>query len=58
MAGRPRHNDKDIEKVLRSLEKGGWRVEKGRKYFKAYCDFPFKHKKTVHLTPSDPGVPP
>lgn len=51
MSPRPRHTIKEIEKLLRSLESQGWRVEKGRKYFKAYCPCGL-HKRTVHLTPS------
>lgn len=52
---RPKHQDKGIEKLLRSLERSGWRVEKGAKHFKAYCDCVDKHWKTVKLTPSDPN---
>ncbi len=51
---RPKHPDKDLEALLRSLESAGWRVEKGRKYFKGYCPCG-DHKKTIHVTPSDPG---
>jgi hypothetical protein len=53
VSGRPRHPDKDIEALLRSLEADEWRVIKGRKYFKAYrgCGV---HKKTIHITPSGP----
>jgi hypothetical protein len=50
---RPKHPDKDLEAVLRSLESAGWRIEKSRKYFKGYCPCG-NHKKTVPLTPSDP----
>lgn len=53
MASRPRHPDKDLEQVLRSLELCGWRVERGSRYYRAYCPCG-THKKTVHLTPSDP----
>jgi hypothetical protein len=51
---RPKHPDKDLEALLRSLESAGWRIEKGRKYFKGYCPCG-DHKKTIHVTPSDPG---
>lgn len=54
MGRRPRHQNKDIEQLLRSLERSGWRVNKGAKYFKAYCGCDDKHLKTVKLTPSDP----
>jgi hypothetical protein len=53
VAPRSRHPDKDLEAVLRSLERQGWRIERGQKYFKAYCPCGL-HKKTVHLTPSGP----
>ena len=53
MSSRPRHPDKDLEDVLRSLELQDWRVDKGRKYYKTYCPCGL-HKKTVHLTPSGP----
>lgn len=51
---RPKHPDSDLEKVLRSLEKQGWRVEKRRKYFNAKCTCELMHKKTVHMAPSNP----
>lgn len=51
---RPRHQDKDLEPVLAEAEDKGWRVEKGKKYWKMYCPCPDKHLKTVKLTPSDP----
>lgn len=50
---RPRHQDKDLEAVLREAEEKRWRVVKGKGYFKMYCPCPDKHKKTVHLSPSD-----
>lgn len=49
---RPKHPDKDLEAVLRSAEKQGWKIEK-RKYFKMKCPCG-KHIKTVHMTPSNP----
>ena len=54
MTGRPRHTDKNIEKVLRALEKDEWRVERGKRYFRIYCPCG-KHKRSVALTPSDPN---
>lgn len=53
MPTRPRHPRKELEAVLEEAEGQGWRVEKGRKYFKMWCSCPQKHKKTVKLTPSD-----
>jgi len=51
MVARPRHQDKDIEAFLRDLEKHGWSVSKGKKYYKARCPCG-EHQKGVHLTPS------
>lgn len=55
MEDRPRHPNKELEQLLRLFEQQGWRVIKGRKYFKTYCPCEGKHKKTVHMTPSDPN---
>lgn len=56
MVSRPRHQDKDLEKLLRSMERQGWRVVKrGSGYFKCYCPCDVKHLQTVHLTPSSSG---
>jgi hypothetical protein len=54
---RPRHPDADVEALIRSLERQGWIVEKGRKYYKAKCWPPCVNRcyKTVKLTPSDPN---
>lgn len=54
MSPRPRHQTKEIEALLRSLEAQGWRVTKGQRCFKAYCPWGL-HLKTVHLTPSFAG---
>lgn len=51
---RPRHPRKELEAILREAEGKGWRVTKGRGYFKLWCPCPRKCRKTVHLTPSDP----
>lgn len=54
---RPRHPDKDLERVLREAESqrnGPWRVDRGKGYYRMWCPCPAKHKKTVRLTPSDP----
>ncbi|MCO5971728.1 hypothetical protein [Actinoallomurus soli] len=53
MPNRPRHPKSDLEAVLKEAEKKGWRVEKGRRYYKMYCPCETKHLKTVKLTPSD-----
>lgn len=50
---RPRHTNQDLEAILRSAERQGWRVEKGKGYFKMWCPCADKHWTTVHLTPSD-----
>jgi len=49
---RPRHQDKDLEAVLRDAEVRDWQVTKDKKYFKLWCPCPGQHRKTVHLTPS------
>ena len=56
MAGRPRHQDKDIEKLFASLEEQDWIVTRGKGYFIAKCPPPHARCiKTVKLTPSDPN---
>jgi hypothetical protein len=50
--GRPKHQVKELEALLREGERKGWRVEKGKKYFKMLCPNACKCRKTVHLTPS------
>lgn len=52
---RPRHPDKGLEAVLREAERQGWRVERGRRYYKMKCPCDDKHLKTVHISPSDPN---
>lgn len=51
---RPRHPDKDLERLLRGCESAGWRFEKGKKYYKGRCGCG-DHRKTVKLTPSNPN---
>jgi hypothetical protein len=51
---RPRHPVKELEWVLRTAELRGWRVTRGKKYFKMKCSCPRMCIKTVHLSPSDP----
>lgn len=53
VTGRPRHQDKHIEALLRRLEAKGWRVEKTT-YFRVKCPEGCKCIRSVHLTPSDP----
>lgn len=55
MAGRPKHQKKDLEAVLRDGERQGWRITKGKKYYKMYCPCEAKHLKTVKNSPSDPN---
>jgi len=45
----------EIGEVLAESVRQGWRVERGKKYYKMLCPCPEKHWKTVHLTPSDPN---
>lgn len=49
---RPRHPVKELETLLREAEQKGWRVTKGKLYFKLWCPNLCKCRKTVHLTPS------
>lgn len=50
---RPKHSNKELEAILRSLEAQGWRVTRGKGYYKAYCPPPHACcVKTVKLTPS------
>lgn len=41
--------------MLKIAESQGWRVERGKTYFKMKCGCDTKHLKWVHLTPSDPN---
>lgn len=51
---RPRHPITELEALLREAESRQWRVERGNRYYKMYCPCG-AHKKTVHLTPSNPN---
>ncbi len=51
---RQRHQNPDYEKLLREAERHGWRVERGKGYFKALCPCFEKHWISVPLTPSSP----
>lgn len=49
----PKHPDKNIEAVLQEAEGHGWKVKKGKVYFKALCTCGKGHAKwSIHLTPS------
>lgn len=37
---RPKHPNEELEAILRSLEGQGWRVTRGKGYYKAYCPPP------------------
>jgi hypothetical protein len=52
MVSRPRHQDKGLESLLRSLELQGWRVSRSKRYFKTWCLCDDKHRQTIHLTPN------
>lgn len=53
---RPRHNDKDLEAVLKLGEQRGWMIEGGgNKHFKMKCPNPCKCMKGVSTTPSNPN---
>ncbi len=54
MTERPKHPKKDLEVVLRWGEAQGWRVVRAKGYYKMYCPCSERHKKTVHLSPSNP----
>jgi hypothetical protein len=41
--------------VLKIAESQGWRVERGKAYFKMKCGCEAKHMKMMHATPSDPN---
>lgn len=44
----------DLAAIRQQARDKGWRVEKGKKYYKMWCPCG-KHWKTVKLTPSDPN---
>lgn len=49
----PKHPDKNIEAVLQEAGGHGWKVKKGKVYFKALCTCGKGHAKwSIHLTPS------
>ena len=54
MGERPRHPRKELEAVIREAERRGWRASRSRLYYVMLCPCG-AHRKSVHLTPSDPG---
>lgn len=53
---RPKHQDQDIEAVLREAEARHWRVERKKGYYKAKCPCSKKHANwSIKLTPSNPN---
>lgn len=61
MPDKPRHPDKDIEKVLRQAESLGWRVEKtagrGHAWGRVYCPLQSRDgcKMSIWSTPRNAG---
>jgi hypothetical protein len=51
---RPRHRRKESEAVLVDAEAHGWRIDPGKRYWRAYCGCGL-HLRSIHLTPSDPS---
>jgi hypothetical protein len=47
---------KALKAIRREAELKGWRVTRGKGYYKMWCPCG-RHMKTVKLTPSDPGYP-
>ena len=45
---------KELEAIRRIAVKKGWRVERGKRYYKMWCPCG-RHMKTMKLTPSDPN---
>lgn len=50
---RPKHSDKELDKVLKSAWEQGWRIGRDGGYWKMWCPCEDKHWKTVKLTPSN-----
>lgn len=49
-----KHPNKELEALLAEFDEAGWRIIDPPTYYKVYCPCPLKHKRTVHLTPSNP----
>lgn len=55
MSHHPKHPDKELREVTDSADAQGWTVQRSRGgYFMIKCPCPGKHKKTVHVSPSNP----
>lgn len=52
MTRRPRHPRSELEELIQTAERFGWRVEKAKKYYKAFCPCPLKCMETIHISPS------
>jgi hypothetical protein len=50
-----KHPRKDLQEVLEKFSAAGWQVINPPKYYKVYCPCVQQHKRTIHLTPSDPN---
>jgi hypothetical protein len=46
-----------LKKIRREAGNQGWRVERGKNYYKMWCPNPCRCFKTMHLSPSDPNYP-
>lgn len=53
---RPRHQDKDYEKLIKKAEARGWVAEKKRRHWQLYCPCPDEHIRTISATPSTRGT--
>lgn len=54
MSSRPRHPNKELERLLTEAEAKGWRIAKGKRYYRMRCPCG-SHQTWIHLTPSDPN---
>ena len=46
---------KELREIRKEAEQQGWRVTRGKRYWKLRCPCNEKHKKSMSLTPSDPN---
>ena len=49
------HPKKDLQALLFRFHKQDWTIFDPPTYYKTYCACIDKHKKMIHLTPSDPN---
>lgn len=47
----PKHPRKELEALLREFDRVGWRIKKGKKYYRLLCPCG-EHAHSVHITPS------